>query len=291
MADSKIQWTDRTWNVVTGCSKVSAGCANCYAERMTRRQVAMGTKKYAAGFDTVVCHPGELETPLHWKKPRRVFVNSMSDLFHKDVPFEFLDCVQTIKLLCPQHDFQTLTKRPERMAEYYGSRWYNRVVNDQWFDRLNRRRLDKADGAMQHAMGRSFGTITCGPPESRVLPNEWLGTSVENQAAADERIPHLLRCPAAVQFLSLEPLLGLVFLPSLGFTGPQTVVDWVIVGGESGPGARPMKPEWVRSIRDQCEAAGVPFFFKGFGKKEAGDKLDGQCHHAWPKAAVAAEGE
>lgn len=271
---NKIPWTDCTWNVTTGCTKVSTGCKHCYAERMTKRQVAMGTPKYAAGFDEVVCHPDELEKPLRWKKPRRIFVNSMSDLFHRDVPSGFILDVFSVMERASQHTFQVLTKRPERMVD---------------------------------VLGGTSGAGLSAP----ALPNIWLGTSGENQAAVNGRTTHLLRCPAAVRFLSLEPLLGEVNLTRVAHTlrdSPAVVcgtvlgsdgrmfspggaagtgVDWVIVGGESGPGARPMHPDWVRSIRDQCAAAGVPFFFKGFGKKKAGDLLDGKRHQEWPEVTNA----
>jgi protein gp37 len=251
----------------------------------------------------------ELEAPLRRKKPARIGVQFMGDLFHKDVPFEFIDKVFAIMALCPQHTFQVLTKRSERQTEYVLTR-EEQVSDEVWTMSF---RIDRPSGeATRNAVWlRRFPKW---PP-----PNIWLGTSVENQAAV-HRIEHLLRCPAALRFLSLEPLLGPIVLPSLGYTGPQTMVDWCIVGGESGPGARPMHPDWVRSIRDQCKAADVPFFFKGWGdwlhdsqipdlkwlelqmtcavhdwpdgsksyrvgKTKAGDLLDGQRHQAWPKGA------
>jgi len=213
---SKIEWTDETWNPVTGCAKVSPGCRNCYAERMSARLEAMGNWKYRNGFRLTV-HTGALEEPLRWRKPRRVFVCSMSDLFHKDVGVGFLERVFHVMQSCPEHTFQVLTKRPERAAELAG-----------------------------------------------VLPwpeNVWVGTSVEDEARRF-RIEQLARIPARVRFLSCEPLLGPLELrePWLSW------LSWVIVGGESGPGARPMHPDWPRKLRDDCVDAGVPFFFKQWGR-------------------------
>ncbi len=246
MASSKIEWTDCTWNPVTGCSKVSAGCANCYAQRMSKRLKAMGQAKYAAGFDEVVCHPDELDKPLHWKKPRKIFVNSMSDLFHEDVPFEFAAAVFAVMGLAGEHDFQVLTKRPERLAEF--CEWQADKKLSSFL----------ADYVLQ-PNGWSWDAVCnnldgpCG--RQRPLANVWLGTSIENQAAV-KRIEHLVRCPAAVRFLSLEPLLRPIHhLPLSG-------IDWVIVGCETGPGARPCKLEWVRSLVQQCRSADVPVFIK-----------------------------
>lgn len=251
-----IEWTERTWNPVVGCTRVSAGCDHCYAVRMSHR--LRRTKEYAGltvlndrgdrHFNgTVRCLPERLSDPLHWRKPCRVFVNSMSDLFHEKVPFEFIDKVFAVMALCPQHTFQILTKRPERMADWCA------IPND----------------PARSGRFTWMGNLVRG--KHLPLPNVWLGTSVEDQATADERIPHLLRCPAAARFLSVEPLLEAVDL-TLHLQRPCDPeghigmgIDWVIVGGESGPGARPMHPDWVRSIRDQCQAASVPFFFKQWG--------------------------
>ena len=227
-----IEWTDATWNPVTGCNKVSPGCKNCYAERMANRLKATGTPKYRNGFE-VTLHPQTLEIPLHWRKPRSIFVNSMSDLFHPDVPDSFIKQVFDVMEQAPQHRFQVLTKRPERLAE-----------------------LDDA--------------LTW-------PSNVWMGVSVESQAYLP-RIDLLRQTGAAVKFLSLEPLLGP--LPALNLDG----VHWVIVGGESGPGARPMAAEWARDVRDQCLAAGVPFHFKQWGgvvKKANRRELDG---HTWDES-------
>ncbi|MDI9379758.1 MAG: phage Gp37/Gp68 family protein [Verrucomicrobiota bacterium] len=243
---TNIEWTDATWNPVTGCTKVSQGCKHCYAERMATRLA--GRYGYSADQPfRVTLRGSKLEQPFHWREPRMVFVCSMGDLFHDDVPDGFIDRVFGVIRKCPQHTFQILTKRPHGMCEYALSLSYRR------------------------------------PPS-----NVWLGTSVENQDAADSRIHHLLNTPAAVRFLSLEPLLGP--LPGLNLEG----IHWVIVGGESGPGARPMHPEWARDIRDQCVAAGVPFFFKQWGgvnKKRAGRLLDGREWNEMPPNGGAQEGD
>jgi len=237
---SKIEWTDATWNPTTGCNKVSKGCKNCYAEVMHKRLAGMGQAKYQQPFlKGVVTHESELLKPLGWKKPRMVFVNSMSDLFHEDVPFDFIDKVFAIMALTPQHTYQILTKRADRMAEYFEGNEREVYRNCEFLN---------------------FGGVELPP---RVLPNVWLGVSVEDQKAADERIPHLLNVPAAVRFLSCEPLLGKInispFLAKIG-------IHWVICGGESGSKARPMHPDWVRSLRHECKRAGVAFFFKQWGE-------------------------
>ncbi len=230
---STIEWTEATWNPVTGCTKISPGCKFCYAERMANRLRAMGQTRYRNAF-RLTLQPDALNTPLRWKKPRVIFVNSMSDLFHKDVPFEYIERCFDVMNRASQHTFQVLTKRPERVAE----------------------------------LGQ----------ELRWPANLWMGTSVEN---ADYlwRIDSLREVPAKVRFLSVEPLLGPI--PRLPLKG----IHWVIVGGESGPGARPMKAAWVRHLRDQCLAAEVPFFFKQWGgtnKKRAGRILDGRTWDQMP---------
>ena len=231
--DSKIEWTESTWNPVTGCTKTSSGCLNCYAERMARRLKAMGQKNYRNGFK-VTCHRHTLDIPLRWKKPQMVFVNSMSDLFHKDVPDDFvLDIFSTMRQ-AQQHQYQILSKRAERLAEL--------------------------------------------SPELSWLENIWMGVTVE---AADYkyRIDYLRYTGAKIKFLSLEPLLG-----DLGELNLDEI-DWVIVGGESGPGARPIEIGWVRNIREQCLAQNVPFFFKqwgGINKKKAGRLLDGETWDEMP---------
>lgn len=230
---SKIEWTDSTWNPVTGCNAVSAGCEHCYAERMARRLQAMGVQKYRNGFKVTI-HPHLLEEPLKWKKPRIVFVNSMSDLFHKDIPFEFLDQIFQVMAASPMHIFQALTKRSKELK-----RKADRLV---WLD------------------------------------NIWMGVTVENEYYK-YRIDDLRATPAVVKFLSLEPLLGP--LGELDLTG----IDWAIVGGESGPGARPMDKAWVMDIKRQCAEQNVSFFFKQWGgvnKKRTGRLLNGHIYSAMP---------
>lgn len=233
---SAIEWTQSTWNPVTGCTKVSEGCRNCYAERMARRLQAMGQPNYRNGF-RLTCHPELLDRPLQWKKPQVVFVNSMSDLFHSDVPLDFIHAVFATMRSAPQHVFQVLTKRSARLAK-----------------------------------------LSC---QVDWTENIWAGVTVEDRACKD-RIDDLRSTNAVVKFLSMEPLLE--HMGDLDLTG----LDWVIVGGESGPGARPMQPDWVRGIRDQCLAQAVPFFFKqwgGFSKKRAGRILDGRTWDEMPEAA------
>lgn len=232
---SKIEWTGRTWNPTTGCTKISPGCAHCYAERQSRRLKAMAQSKYEKGFELTV-HEHALEAPLKLKKPRMIFVNSMSDLFHKDVPLDFIHKVFDTMHTANQHTYQILTKRTDRLRD-----------------------LDSH--------------LTWGP-------NMWMGVSVESEAYQG-RIDDLRETGAYVKFLSLEPLLGP--LPNLDLGG----IDWVIVGGESGPGARPMKPEWALDLRDQCVAAKIPFFFKQWGgvnKKKTGRELDGRTWDERPMA-------
>lgn len=231
---SKIEWTEATWNPVTGCDKVSPGCKHCYAERMALRLQAAGTPQYRDGF-RLTLQPAALDIPLTWKKPRMIFVNSMSDLFHKDVPIEFIQQTFEVMRRSPQHQFQILTKRAERLVEL--------APHLLWAD------------------------------------NIWMGVSVESEDYLF-RIECLRKTDARIKFLSLEPLLGP--LPSIDLGN----IDWVIVGGESGPHARPMKPEWVRNIRAQCLAARVPFFFKQWGgvfKSRTGRLLDGRTWDQMPR--------
>ena len=236
-AQSGIEWTETTWNPVTGCTKISEGCRHCYAERMSRRLRGMGVQKYARGFE-VATHSEVLRDPLGWRRPRLVFVNSMSDLFHRSVPETFIASVFEVMNRAPQHAFQVLTKRPERAARL--------------------------------------------APRLRWTPNIWLGTSIESERWAG-RLEALTQTPARIRFLSLEPLLG----PLSGLDVGQA--DWVIVGGESGPGARPMEGGWVRDIRDACVAEDVPFFFKQWGgvfKKRTGRLLDGRTWDQMPEGGV-----
>jgi len=232
-----IQWTDATWNPVTGCTKVSQGCAHCYAERQFPR--VYGDRK----FTEVRCHPERLDQPLRWRRARKVFVNSMSDLFHPDVPLEFIDKVFAVMAIADWHTFQVLTKRPERTLEY-------------WSDHLARE--DAITDAAANFDARFTDVGGWYLNTDRPFPNVWLGVSVESPAYK-HRIDELRRVYANVRFLSLEPLLE--DLGQLDLNG----IDWVIVGGESGPKARPMHPDWARSIRDQCREARVPFFFKQWG--------------------------
>lgn len=233
---SRIEWTEYTWNPVTGCTKISAGCKNCYAEKMAVRLKAMGIARYENGFRTTL-HPDLLKQPFTWKQPRIVFVNSMSDLFHESVPAAFIRRMFFVMNTCQQHTFQVLTKRSERLKELADVlKW---------------------------------------------TPNIWMGVSVEDDRVT-HRISDLADTPAQVKFLSCEPLIGPV--PDL----PLNNIDWVIVGGESGPRCRPMREEWVRDIRNQCETTGVHFFFKQWGgvqKKRLGRLLDGRTWDEMPTLA------
>lgn len=231
--NSHIEWTEATWNPVTGCDKISPGCAHCYAERMAKRLKAMGQRNYSRGF-TLTLQEQMLELPLRWKKSKRIFVNSMSDMFHKDVPLEFIQRAFDVMRRAHWHQFQVLTKRSERLLQ------------------------------LNHDL--------------EWPPNVWMGVSVEN-ARFQHRIDHLRATAARVKFLSLEPLLGP--LPNLGLSG----IDWVIVGGESGPRARPVDVAWVSDIRDQCQDAKVAFFFKQWGgvfKKRTGRELEGRTWDQMP---------
>lgn len=230
---SSIEWTESTWNPLTGCTKISPGCKNCYAERMSVRLRAMGQPNYVNGFELTL-HESALELPLRWKKPQTIFVNSMSDLFHKDVPPEFIQRVFDVMHQAAWHRFQVLTKRSDRLLDL--------------------------------------------SPRLLWQPNVWMGVSVESDEYA-YRIDHLRRTRAVIKFLSLEPLLGP--LRRLDLRG----IDWVILGGESGPGSRQMDPSWVLDIRDQCKRLNVPFFFKQWGgvnKKRAGRLLEGRTWDEMP---------
>ncbi len=236
---SNIEWTEMTWNPVTGCTKISQGCKHCYAERMAKRLTAMGSDRYRNGF-RVTLHPDLIDVPRKWRHPRVVFVNSMSDLFHEEIPDAFIERVFATMRDCPQHTFQVLTKRADRLAAL--------------------------------------------APRLPWPRNVWMGVSVEDARVVD-RIGYLQKTPAAVRFLSLEPLIGP--LENLLLNG----IDWVIVGGESGPQARPMKPEWVKSILRQCRAASVAFFFKQWGgvrKDMTGRKLNGTFYNEMPRPVLEA---
>ena len=234
---SHIEWTDATWNPVTGCTKISPGCKHCYAETFAERFRGVPGHPYEQGFDLKLW-PERLSVPLRWRQPRMIFVNSMSDLFHHGVPDEFIDKVFETMASAQHHTFQVLTKRPERMASWHDER-----------------------------------------PRFWNLPNVWLGTSVENRSYGLPRIDHLRNVRATVRFLSIEPL-----LEDLGLIDLRAI-DWVIVGGESGRGARPMEEKWVHGIRRQCRSAKVPFFFKQWGgvfKKRTGRTLLGRTWDAMP---------
>ncbi len=234
--NTKIEWTETTWNPMTGCTKISPGCMNCYAERMANRLRMMGAKRYRNGF-RVTLHEDVVEAPLRWKKPQMIFVNSMSDLFLKDVPLSFIKKVFSVMNHAHWHTFQILTKRAIRLQEV--------------------------------------------SQELSWASNIWMGVTVENRDYV-HRIDYLRKTGARIKFLSIEPLLGPI--SNLDLEG----IDWVIVGGESGPGARPMNPAWVLDIRDQCQEAGVPFFFKQWGgvrKKQAGRELEGRTWDEMPVIA------
>lgn len=307
---TKIEWTrsddgtpGATWNPTTGCSRVSPGCEKCYAihdahrlgqnpnekvkaayHGLTRHKIGLGRQDWTG---EVRCLPERLTIPLHWKKPKRIFVNSQSDLFHEKIPDEFIDRVFAVMALAPQHVFQVLTKRPERMRAYCSAFDWNQI--------------DSIEAVRWHMKG--------GDPEKTLigewpLPNCWLGTSVENQATADGRIPLLLKTPAAVRFLSIEPMLAPIDLSGWLYLCPRCDgkgcsegdcqdgyvnqgIGWVIVGGESGPDARPLNEDWVRDIRDQCQEAGVAFFYKQKieqGKKVSLPFLDGKQYAEYPSA-------
>jgi protein gp37 len=338
MADNtKIEWTDATWNPITGCSVVSPGCTNCYAMRLagtrlahheSRARLTRDTKAGPVWTGEVRFNEQWLDQPLRWKKPRMIFVCAHGDLFAEGVPDAWIDKVFAVMALAPQHTFQVLTKRSARMRKYLARTFV---------------RSDILMQAKHLAAGRnlSWSQLYDDPPH-RIgpwpLPNVWLGVSVEDQKRADERIPDLLATPAAVRWISAEPLLGPVDLRKVApmdnrhldvLVGVVLWIDgsyhdeftqrvsWVVVGGESGPGARPMHPDWARSLRDQCAAAGVAFHFKQWGewfpecqwehnpdlvlptakgllhiyrlpmhavgKKAAGRLLDGTEHNGWPQ--------
>ncbi len=233
---SPIEWTESTWNPITGCNKISPGCKNCYAERLSKRLKAMGQTNYKNGFKLTL-QPQMLELPLSWKRPQTIFVNSMSDLFHKNVPLDYIQQVFDVMKRASWHRFQVLTKRGDRLAELSS--------------------------------------------ELEWSPNIWMGVSVESQKYV-HRIDELRQTDAKVKFLSLEPLLGA--LKNLNLKE----IDWVIVGGESGYGARPIKEDWVLEIREQCQDFDVPFFFKqwgGFNKKKTGRLLEGKTWDEMPRLA------
>ncbi len=259
-----IEWTQATWNPIRGCSRMSAGCQHCYAETMAARFSGKGmpyeglTKdgKWTGKIKVV---ESAMDQPIRWKKPRRIFVNSMSDLFHDSLAFDDVERIFRVMAQSPQHTFQVLTKRPENML-------------------------------------KGVTEIYAGQGMTEPLPNVWLGISAENQETYNERVPFLLQTPATVRFLSCEPLLGPIDLKLLDMYGDRRAIDWVIAGGESGHEARLMKTDWARSLRDQCAVAEVPYFFKQYGefrvmdngmttkgKHANGSELDGREHKEFPR--------
>lgn len=288
---TKIEWAEESWNPTTGCDRVSPGCDNCYALTLAKRLKAMGQARYQADGDPRTSGPGfaltthadTLDLPFTWRKPRRVFVNSMSDLFHDAVPDWFIANVFAVMACAPQHTFQLLTKRHGRMRSLLNSPEFHRLIAH----------VSPMYAGSNPDLAQDYVTTTW------PLPNVWLGVSVEDQKRADLRIPALLETPAAVRWLSMEPLLGPVNLdgwltvpctacagigeqwvsasvstPCHCAGGVERAIDWVVVGGESGPSARPMAPDWPRSLRDQCVAAGIPYFFKQHGEWAPAVDLD-----------------
>jgi protein gp37 len=331
--NTNIEWTEATWNPIRGCTRVSEGCRNCYAERQAIRHAGPGgsyeglvkiTNGHPQWTGKVKLIDRHLADPLKWRDPRRIFVNSMSDLFHEELPFEIIDKIFAVMTMCHQHTFQVLTKRPERMLQYM------KEIQDA--DKDVHRWVSEACEISGSPCASHLVEDADWPPK-----NIWFGVSVENQKTAEERIPLLLQTPAAVRWISAEPLLehvnlkqlqhrGMVEIDALDGThgvirphrGTSEKLDWVVVGGESGPGSRPMHPEWASSLRDQCKAAGVAFFFKQWGeylpamtdgnpnhipenlncsdrpvrvgKKAAGRLLDGKEYNEYPQIAEAARG-
>ncbi|MBO9502050.1 phage Gp37/Gp68 family protein [Brevundimonas sp. A19_0] len=327
MADqTPIEWTDATWNIITGCSVVSPGCTNCYAMKLagtrlqhhpSRAGLTIDSKAGPVWNGQVRFNAEWLTQPLRWTKPRMIFVCAHGDLFHEGVPDEWLDQIFAVMALCPQHTFQVLTKRPERMRAYFAETWQVPAqpamhvagldiparpahTEDRW-SRINLTidRIITGDKLFdQNRFWTVEGSLIGRPAwPRRPLPNVWLGVSVEDQTRADDRIPILLDTPAAVRWISAEPLLGPVGLRGLpglptddecvrinALTGRWRAsprdeegnamprIDWVVAGGESGSGARPMHPDWARQLRDQCAEAGVPFLFKQWGAWAATDR-------------------
>ena len=277
---TKIEWADKVWNSVTGCTKVSEGCRHCYAERMSKRLAGRCGYPEENPFQ-VVTHWDRLREPLSWRKPSRVFACSMGDLFHDNVSYEFLDAVFSVILACAvltncRHTFMVLTKRPWNMQRYLKSRtptehlrvWAREGDKRVYLDNPDIYFHELVESATVHDWDKN-GRNSSGSPYKMwgyidklwPLPNLWLGVSAENQSTADERIPILLDTPAAVRFVSCEPLLGPVLLSEYTHG-----LDWVIAGGESGPKAMPVHPDWIRELRDECSSRDVPFFFKQWGE-------------------------
>jgi protein gp37 len=237
---SKIEWTEASWNMISGCTKISSGCKNCYAERMATR--------FGRDFSKVVCDESKLDQPTHWKRPRKIFVCSTADLFHADVPFSFISKVFDIMEANPRHTFQILTKRADRMAE--------------WFE-----------------LRSAIHDYNNGPEV--MLPNVWVGVTTENQEMADLRIPFLFRCPAEIRFVSVEPMIGSVDLNRFMSGEMGNKLDWVIIGGESGQNARPCHPMWVRNLVNNCRLFNTPIMFKQWGEWGPAEELSDESRSEW----------
>lgn len=315
MADkTTISWTEATWNPIIGCARVSEGCRNCYAEVQAKRIALMHPGSAYEGVlrrgkagellpmwnGKVTLMPERLDQPIRWKRPRLIFVNSMSDLFHDDVPFEYVAAVFGVMGAARQHTFQVLTKRPARMLEFFA--WLAASpIEDPASSEATRAIVRCAYHAAK--LTNTYAPISMIPrPGAWPLPNVWLGVSCENQAAADERIPLLLRCPAVVRWVSAEPLLGPINFDarSMGCVGHlaetfgNPLLHWIVVGGESGPGARPCRVDWIRDIVDDCRAAGVAVYVKQVGAVAMERALiHGEDDHHWrtrhPKGGDPAE--
>lgn len=325
-----ISWTDETWNPIRGCSRVSAGCQRCYAERVAARFSGVGQPYHGIARMVATAHdestgeilrtvpqwtgdvsfiPSKLRVPLKWERPRRVFVNSMSDLFHEAVPHEWVDQIFAVMALCPQHTFQILTKRHHRMQDYVNLQKRITEAVDPIDNPVSRHMQNIISGERGRSARRRWGV-----PLSWPLPNVWLGVSVEDQKTADERIPALMQSSAAIRWVSYEPALGPIDFYRGGFSLLEYMVsptgtvhegiDWLVCGGESGPGARPMQLSWARSARDQCIESGVAYHFKQWGewapaanhvdsghgngmmkigKRKAGRLLDGREWNEFPE--------
>ncbi len=271
---TKIEWTDATWNAIRGCSRISEGCRNCYAESVANRFKGEGLP-----YEGLIARTGQwngkikavdsvMDQPFRWKKPRRIFVNSMSDLFHENLPFSEIDKIFAVMSAANWHTYQVLTKRAYRMQEYF--------KNDDWIDRVRKIAWNLNPASAYHETHMIGG-----------LPNVWLGVSVEDQKAAEERIPFLLETPAAVRWISAEPLIGPIDFSGMWVPSNPAIhvnmlekLDWVVVGGESGKSARPMHPDWARTLRDQCVALDVPFLFKQWGEWLPGELVVGKTVYA-----------
>lgn len=282
---TNIEWTDESWNPITGCTPISEGCAHCYARSMAKRLAGRYGYPDAPNEFDVTLHPDKLNQPLHWKKPRMIFICSMGDLFHDDVEYEWIFKIFAVMSLCQQHTFQILTKRPENMK-----RWFNHYSVGGFTTReIVKSRANKIQGLPHTPAGWQSMPWP--------LPNVWIGVTTENQETAEERIPWLTRTPAAVHFVSAEPMLEAIdysnhqpFIQKFGgFRAAKGIlsgaVDWVICGFETGPGAREGNPDHARDLRDQCAAAGVPFFFKRMTKGPIPEDLQ---IRQWPKSFVVA---